>query len=102
MEVVEMVLTGRVNKDVVDRINRCGGRAVGLSGKDGSLLIARKMALSAADGDNDSVDLGLVGEVCQVNPQVIEALETARFIPVIAMAEVKSVLHVGRGENHGA
>jgi acetylglutamate kinase len=74
MEVVEQVLVGKINTEIVALLNRHGGRAVGLSGKDGELVVARKRA--------DAADLGLVGEVMGVNPRVIEALEG--FIPVIA------------------
>jgi acetylglutamate kinase len=74
MEIVEQVLVGRVNQEIVSLINRHGGRAVGLSGKDGELLVARKRA----GGD----DLGLVGDVVGVNAAVVEAL--GGFIPVIA------------------
>lgn len=76
MEVVEMVL-GKINKDIVSLINRHGARAVGLSGKDAELIRARK--LSRVD-----IDLGLVGEVREVNVDVIEALQKGGFIPVIA------------------
>jgi len=74
MDVVEQVLVGKINKEIVALLNRHGGRAVGLSGKDGELVVARKRP--GAD------DLGLVGEVVGVNPRVIDALEG--FIPVIA------------------
>ena len=74
MEVVEQVLVGKINTEIVALLNRHGGRAVGLSGKDGELIVARKRTAAT--------DLGLVGEVMGVNPRVIEALEG--FIPVIA------------------
>jgi len=74
MDVVEQVLVGKINKEIVALLNRHGGRAVGLSGKDGELVVARKRP--GAD------DLGLVGEVVGVNPRVIDALEG--FIPAIA------------------
>jgi acetylglutamate kinase len=76
MEVVEMVLVGRINKEIVGLINRHGGRAVGLSGKDGELLVSRKLQMEE--------DVGLVGEVVGVNAKVIESLDSANFIPVIA------------------
>jgi acetylglutamate kinase len=86
MGVVEMVLTGQVNKEVVGYINLHGGMAVGLSGKDGGLLLCRKLLkeIKGEDGASRSVDLGFVGEIMKVDPTVIEALEKGRFIPVIA------------------
>lgn len=87
MDVVEMVLVGKVNKEIVGLINTEGGRAVGLSGKDGGLITARKLLLESNKGQEEPpeiVDLGRVGEVASVNPQVILALERERFIPVIA------------------
>lgn len=85
MEVVEMVL-GKINKQVVTVINRQGGRAVGLSGKDGGLIVARKMLVTVEEHGQPPAahDLGLVGEVIAVNPRVIHALTEAGFIPVIA------------------
>lgn len=82
MEIVEMVLVGKINKEIVALINHHGGRAVGLSGKDGNLLRARRLAHRTREGEE--VDIGLVGEVEQVNPQVIRLLEDQGFIPVIA------------------
>jgi acetylglutamate kinase len=82
MEIVEMVLVGRINKEIVGLINLHGGRAVGLSGKDGDLLRARKRLHRAPDGS--AVDIGLVGEVEAVNPEPIRLLEESGFIPVIA------------------
>jgi acetylglutamate kinase len=79
--IVEMVLGGIINPEIVALINRHGGRAVGLTGKDGPLLVARP--IRGGDQEN-AVDLGLVGEVDGVDPGVLEGLETARFIPVIA------------------
>jgi acetylglutamate kinase len=83
LEIVEMVLGGVINKEIVALINRHGGKAVGLTGKDGALIRARK-AESGGDGDPEGVDLGLVGEVESVDPQVLLNLEQDRFIPVIA------------------
>lgn len=83
MDVVEMVLVGKTNKEIVSLINRHGGHAVGLSGKDGELLRARKMKMTDAAG-GDVVDIGLVGEVVAVNPMVIETLDRSDMIPVIA------------------
>ncbi len=82
MDVVEMVLVGKVNKDVVSLINLHGGRAVGLSGRDGGLIKARK-ARPARLADID-VDLGLVGEVERIDPSIIASIEERGFIPVIA------------------
>jgi acetylglutamate kinase len=82
MEIVEMVLVGKINKEIVGLINLHGGRAVGLSGKDGSLIRARKRLHRQADGS--MVDIGLVGEVEAVNPEAIRVLEDGGFIPVIA------------------
>jgi acetylglutamate kinase len=85
MDVVEMVLGGKLNKEIVTLINRQGGRAVGLSGKDGELIIARKMLVASNEaGSSEMIDLGLVGEVRAVNPIVIQALDRSDFIPVIA------------------
>jgi acetylglutamate kinase len=86
MDVVEMVLVGKVNKEIVSLINRHGGKAVGLSGKDGHLITARKLHLTTAHGDNppEIIDLGMVGEVEAIHPVVIRTLESNHFIPVIA------------------
>ena len=86
MAVVEMVLVGQVNKEVVGLINRHGGRAVGLCGKDGELLLADKLLqeMRREDGTSEKIDLGFVGDVVSVNRELIETLERARFIPVIA------------------
>ncbi|MDH3453802.1 MAG: acetylglutamate kinase [Desulfuromonadales bacterium] len=87
MDVVEMVLGGRVNKEIVANINRHGGRAVGLTGKDGGLIKARKMEMRTLNPDTltpEIIDIGLVGEVVAVNPEIIRALEQNDFIPVIA------------------
>ena len=82
MDIVEMVLGGQVNKQIVSLINRHGGRAVGLTGKDGGLITARKMKL--AGGDSESNDLGQVGEVESIDPRVVTMLDNDDFIPVIA------------------
>ncbi len=86
MGVVEMVLVGQVNKEVVGLINQHGGRAVGLSGKDGELLLAEKMLqeVRQEDGSVDRVDIGFVGDVIRVNQALIDTLENGKFIPVIA------------------
>jgi acetylglutamate kinase len=82
MDVVEMVLVAKVNKDVVSLINSYGGKAVGVSGRDGGLIKAKK-ARPARLADTDE-DLGLVGEVERINPDLISALEDRGFIPVVA------------------
>jgi acetylglutamate kinase len=82
VEIVEMVLVGKINKEIVGLINLHGGRAVGLSGKDGNLIRARKRLHRTAEGK--VVDIGLVGEVETVNAEPIRLLEENGFIPVIA------------------
>ncbi len=87
MDVVEMVLVGKVNKEIVAMINQQGGKAVGLSGKDGGLIVAQKLMLKRKDEKekiDERVDIGMVGEVKRIHPQVIESLEKESFIPVIA------------------
>jgi acetylglutamate kinase len=87
MDVVEMVLVGKVNKEIVSLINRNGGRAVGLSGKDGRLITARKMKYvkhKGADQPPEIIDIGMVGEVTGVDTHVLSALVESNFIPVIA------------------
>ena len=87
MDVVEMVLGGKINKEIVHLINQQGGKAIGLSGKDGQLLIAQQMNLFKSGGPDDPpelIDIGLVGEVVKVNTEIITTLEDHHFIPVIA------------------
>lgn len=91
MNVVEMVLVGRVNKEIVGLINHCGGRAVGLSGRDGDLVCARKMQVSVSSANEvlenappEIIDLGRVGEVTKINADVLTTLKQKDFIPVIA------------------
>jgi acetylglutamate kinase len=86
MAVVEMVLTGQVNKEVVGYISQHGGRAVGLSGKDGGLLLCRKMLqeVKTEDGATEQLDIGFVGDVIKVDTSILETLETGGFIPIIA------------------
>lgn len=87
MNVVEMVLVGQVNKSIVADINAHGGNAVGLSGKDGGLITARKLSLSKSKGEAgppEIIDLGRVGEVESINPEVLTALKGSRFLPVVA------------------
>ncbi|MFP7753935.1 acetylglutamate kinase [Thermodesulfobacteriota bacterium B35] len=88
MDVVEMVLVGKVNKEIVGLINHCGGRAVGLSGRDGDLVQARKMTIHSRTDEGDRppelIDLGRVGEVVRVDPEILHTLDRQDFIPVIA------------------
>jgi len=87
MDVVEMVLGGLVNKEIVNNINRYGGRAVGLTGKDGGLIRARKLVITRKTPELDVpeiIDIGHVGEVQSIDTRIIETLTQSRFIPVIA------------------
>jgi acetylglutamate kinase len=87
MDVVEMVLGGQVNKDIVSLINLNGGKAIGLTGKDGDFIRARKIninTISAAEQASELIDLGHVGEVASIDPGVVNMLCNSDFIPVIA------------------
>lgn len=87
MDVVEMVLGGKINKDIVARINRQGGKAVGLTGKDGMLITAVKMTIYHQEDENkppEIIDPGMVGDVEHINPDIIHTLTSQGFIPVIA------------------
>ncbi|MCG6952588.1 MAG: acetylglutamate kinase [Burkholderiales bacterium] len=84
MDVVEMVLGGAVNKDIVTLINQAGGRAVGLTGQDGGFIRARKMMMPAKDRPDELLDIGQVGEIEVIDPRVIAILEDGGFIPVVA------------------
>lgn len=87
MDVVEMVLGGLVNKEIVSLINRAGGRAVGLTGKDGDFIIARKLIFSRNNPELQApeiIDIGHVGEVANIDPSIVETLDKDEFIPVIA------------------
>jgi len=87
MDIVQMVLGGLVNKEIVTLINQHGGMAVGLSGKDGGLILAKKMNVTVASSNGESpeiIDIGMVGEIIGINPLVIESLDQNKFIPVIA------------------
>jgi len=87
MEVVEMVLSGSINKHIVTAINAAGGRAIGLSGKDGNLVVARKLALTKTDAATGAItthDLGFVGEPETINPEVLHSIMKSETIPVIA------------------
>src|SRR3989304_1693905 len=94
IDVVEMVLVGKVNKEIVSLINRHGGKAVGLSGKDGGLIKAKKYKVVKSSPETDRpeiIDIGMVGEVESINADVLNTLDEGGFIPVIAP--------VGVGEN---
>ena len=87
VEIVEMVLAGSINKQIVAQINRLGGRACGISGKDANLMIARKLERRSRDPDSNIervVDLGFVGEPEEVNPGIVEVLARGDLIPVVA------------------
>src|SRR6266853_1204005 len=84
MDVVEMVLGGQVNKEVVTLINQAGGKAVGLTGQDGAFVHARKLLLSDKNNGSGKIDIGQVGEIASIVPKVIWALEEGGFIPVVA------------------
>ena len=87
MDVVEMVLVGMVNKEIVMNINQNGGRSVGLSGKDGKLITARKMKYIKNKGNNqppEIIDMGMVGEITSINTEILSSLMRDQFIPVIA------------------
>lgn len=91
MDVVEMVLVGQVNKQIVGLINHCGGKAVGLSGRDGDLVCAKKLKVKGkkgnqtlADAPPELIDVGRVGQVTRINTGVLESLSKNDFIPVIA------------------
>ena len=86
MDVVEMVLGGSVNKSIVNLINQHGGRAIGLTGKDASLIRAKKLLMHKIDDDGnmDMLDLGFVGDVVSIKKDVIDLMIAANFIPVIA------------------
>ncbi|QSI78161.1 MULTISPECIES: acetylglutamate kinase [Niveibacterium] len=84
MDVVEMVLGGHVNKEIVNLINRHGGKAVGLTGQDGNFIRARKLLMPNKDKPEEMIDIGLVGEITSIDPSLISFLDQGDFIPVIA------------------
>ena len=84
MDVVEMVLGGTVNKDIVTLINQAGCKAVGLTGQDGAFIRARKLLMPNKDRPDEMIDLGQVGEIESIDPSVIDTLEAGGFIPVVA------------------
>jgi len=93
MEVVEWVLGGQVQQDIVTLINSYGGKAVGLTGKDGALITARKMLMPDREHPGQCVDLGFVGDIKHIDPSVVKALQDDQFIPVISP--------IGVGEEDG-
>jgi acetylglutamate kinase len=90
MEVVEMVLGGQVNKEIVNLINQHGGKAVGLTGKDGNFIRAKKLLMENKDNPGDLIDIGQVGDIVSIDPSLIALLDTGAFIPVIAPIGVGS------------
>jgi acetylglutamate kinase len=84
MDIVEMVLAGQVNKEIVELINQAGGRAVGLTGQDGGLIRAKKLLIENKDKPGEQIDIGQVGEITSLDPAVIQTLNASGFIPVIA------------------
>jgi acetylglutamate kinase len=84
MDIVEMVLAGQVNKEIVELINQAGGRAVGLTGQDGGLIRAKKLLIENREKPGEQIDIGQVGEITSVDPAVIQTLNASGFIPVIA------------------
>jgi acetylglutamate kinase len=90
MDIVEMVLGGQVNKEIVNLINQAGGKAVGLTGQDGMFIRARKLLMPAQDDPEKMIDIGQVGEITSIDPGIITFLDTGDFIPVIAPIGVGS------------
>jgi len=84
MDVVEMVLGGTVNKEIVTLISQAGGRAVGLTGKDGGFIRAKKLLVGSDADPDEKLDIGQVGEIDAIDPDVISSLEDGGFIPVVA------------------
>ncbi len=84
MDVVEMVLGGQVNKDIVNLINLAGGKAVGLTGVDGRFIRARKLMMESKEKPGDVIDIGQVGQITKIDPSLIAFLDSGDFIPVIA------------------
>ncbi len=93
MEVVEWVLGGQVQQDIVTMINAFGGKAVGLTGKDGALITARKLRMPDRENPGQQIDLGFVGDIRRIDPSVVKALQNDQFIPVISP--------IGVGEEDG-
>ena len=91
MDVVEMVLGGQVNKEIVNLINRHGGKAVGLTGQDGNFIHAKKLLMEDMNDPSKMIDIGQVGEITAIDPSIINFLDCGDFIPVVAP--------IGVGEN---
>ncbi|MEI8363188.1 MAG: acetylglutamate kinase [Betaproteobacteria bacterium] len=91
MDVVEMVLGGQVNKEIVNLINRHGGKAVGLTGQDGNFIHAHKLLIDDMSDPTKKIDIGQVGEITAIDPSIINFLDSGDFIPVVAP--------IGVGEN---
>jgi acetylglutamate kinase len=90
MDLVEMVLGGQVNKEIVNLINQAGGKAVGLTGKDGRFIRAKKLLMESQEKPGDVIDIGQVGEITKIDPSLISFLDSGDFIPVIAPIGVGS------------
>jgi acetylglutamate kinase len=84
MAIVEMVLAGQVNKEIVELINHAGGKAVGLTGQDGNLIRAQKMLIPSKETPGEMIDIGMVGQIESVDPSIIQTLTQSGFVPVIA------------------
>ena len=92
MEVVEWVLAGQVQQDIVGLINQAGGKAVGLTGRDGGMIRAQKLKMNDRNDPTKEHDIGLVGDIVSIDPSVVKALQDDQFIPVISP--------IGFGENN--
>jgi acetylglutamate kinase len=84
MTIVEMVLAGQVNKEIVELINHAGGKAVGLTGQDGNLIRAKKLLLNSKERPGEMIDIGMVGQIETIDPSIIQTLTQSGFVPVIA------------------
>jgi acetylglutamate kinase len=84
MDIVEMVLGGQVNKEIVNLINQKGGRAVGLTGQDGNFIHAEKLRMPSKENPDEMIDIGQVGDITKIDPSIINFLDSGDFIPVIA------------------
>ncbi len=84
MDIVEMVLGGHVNKEIVNLINQKGGKAVGLTGQDGNFIHAKKLLMASLSNPEEMIDVGQVGDITRIDPSIINFLDSGDFIPVIA------------------